>query len=52
VLRPVEDQFYGGRGGKFEDSFGHRWRIAGLKEDLSPGELKAKSKALYAAGLA
>lgn len=46
VLRPAEDQFYGDRGGKFEDPFGHRWRIASRKEDLSPGELMARAKAL------
>lgn len=40
VLRPVADQFYGDRGGKFEDPFGHRWWIATHKEDVSPEEMK------------
>jgi PhnB protein len=47
VLRPVEDQFYGDRGGKFEDPFGHRWWIATRKEDMSPEELKARAADLF-----
>ncbi len=50
VLRPVMDQFYGDRGGKFEDPFGHRWWIATRKEDLSPEELRARAAALFASG--
>ncbi len=47
VLRPVADQFYGDRGGKFEDPFGHRWWIATHKEDVSPDELKRRAAALF-----
>jgi PhnB protein len=47
VLRPVMDQFYGDRGGKFEDPFGHRWWIATHKEDISPQELKTRAEALF-----
>ena len=47
VLRPVQDQFYGDRGGKFEDPFGHRWWIATRKEDLSADELRARANALF-----
>jgi PhnB protein len=39
VLRPVEDKFYGDRGGEFEDPYGHRWSIATHIEDLSPEEM-------------
>jgi PhnB protein len=49
VLQPVEDQFYGDRGGKFEDPFGHRWWIASRKEDLAPEELKRRAAALFGA---
>jgi PhnB protein len=49
VLQPVEDQFYGDRGGKFEDPFGHRWWIASRKEDLTPEELKRRAAALFGA---
>jgi PhnB protein len=49
VLRPVADQFYGDRGGKFEDPFGHRWWIATRKEDIPPDELKRRAAALFGA---
>ncbi len=42
VLRPVEDKFYGDRGGEFEDPFGHRWSIATHVEDLSPEEMEER----------
>ncbi|MGB6177128.1 MAG: VOC family protein [Methylocella sp.] len=47
VLRPVADQFYGERGGKFEDPSGHRWWIATHKEDISLEELKNRAAALF-----
>jgi PhnB protein len=47
VLRPVADQFYGDRGGKFEDPFGHRWWIASRKENIPPEELKKRAAALF-----
>ncbi len=49
VLRPVEDQFYGDRGGKFEDPFGHRWWIASRKEDIPLDDLKRRAEALFGA---
>lgn len=47
VLRPVADQFYGERGGKFEDPSGHRWWIATYKEDISLEELENCAAALF-----
>ena len=47
ILRPVADQFYGDRGGKFEDPFGHRWWIATRKEDVPPDELRRHAVALF-----
>ncbi|MGH8447579.1 MAG: VOC family protein [Solimonas sp.] len=47
VLRPVEDQFYGDRGGKLVDPFGHVWWIATHKEDLSNEEIQKRAAALY-----
>lgn len=41
-VRPVEDKFYGDRGGEFEDPFGHRWSIASHIEDLTPEEMEAR----------
>jgi PhnB protein len=42
VLRPVEDKFYGDRGGEFEDPYGHRWSIASHVEDVSPEEMQQR----------
>ena len=43
----VEDQFYGDRGGKITDPFGHRWWIASRKEEVSREEMKRRAKELY-----
>ncbi|MGH8462093.1 MAG: VOC family protein [Stenotrophobium sp.] len=48
VLRPVENQFYGDRGGKFEDPYGHIWWFATHREDVSPEEMQRRVKALFA----
>lgn len=44
VLRPVADQFYGDRGGKFEDPYGHLWYFATHTEDVSPEEMQRRAK--------
>jgi len=49
TLRPVTDQFYGDRGGKFEDPFGHCWWIASRKETVAPEELERRAAALFGA---
>lgn len=46
-LKPVEDQFYGDRAGKFADPFGHIWMIATHKEDVLPEEIERRVAALY-----
>lgn len=43
MLRPVEDQFYGDRGGKLQDPFGHIWWISTHKEDLSHEEIARRA---------
>ena len=47
VVSPVEDQFYGDRGGKITDPFGHHWWLATHKEDVSPEEMKKRAAAMY-----
>jgi PhnB protein len=42
VLRPVENKFYGDRGGEFEDPYGHHWSIATHVEDVSPEEMQQR----------
>ncbi len=46
VLRPLEDQFYGDRAGKFADPFGHLWFCATHKEDVAPEEIERRAKAM------
>lgn len=48
AVRPVQDQFYGDRGGSFTDPFGHSWHVATHKEDLTPEELDKRVKAAMA----
>ena len=43
VRRAVADQFYGDRGGQFEDPFGHVWYFATHKEDLSAEEIQRRA---------
>ena len=43
--RPVEDKFYGDRGGSLVDPFGHIWHIATHKEDVSPEEMEKRAAA-------
>jgi PhnB protein len=47
VIRPVADQFYGDRGGKLRDPFGHVWWISTHIEDVSPAEMKTRADKLF-----
>ena len=49
ALRPVEDQFYGDRSGRFEDPFGHRWDVATHVEDVPREEMERRAAAAMAA---
>ena len=40
ITRPLEDQFYGDRGGCVEDPFGHSWYISSHVRDVSPEEMQ------------
>ena len=44
VVRPVQDQFYGDRGGTVTDPYGHVWHVSTHKEDLSMDELRARAE--------
>jgi PhnB protein len=48
-LRPVEDKFYGDRGGEIEDPFGHRWSLATHVEDVSEDEMARRAKEMMGA---
>lgn len=47
VAQPVENQFYGDRGGKIIDPFGHKWWIATRVEDVSVEEQHRRAGELY-----
>jgi PhnB protein len=47
VLEPVADQFYGDRGGKLRDPFGHKWYIASRIEEVSEDEVRRRAQDLY-----
>lgn len=46
-VRPVETHFYGDRGGKLVDPFGHAWVISTHIEDVPYEEMKRRAQALY-----
>ena len=50
ALRPLEDQFYGDRLGRFEDPFGHQWNVATHVEDVPPEEMSRRVAEAEAAG--
>jgi PhnB protein len=50
ALRPVQDQFYGDRSGRFEDPFGHRWSVATHIEDVPPDEMARRAAKLMGGG--
>src|SRR5215469_8691999 len=45
VIFPIADQFYGDRGGRLLDPFGHMWIVSTHKEDLTPEEVSRRAEA-------
>jgi PhnB protein len=45
VIFPIADQFYGDRGGRLLDPFGHMWIVSTHKEDLTPEEVSRRAQA-------
>jgi PhnB protein len=41
-IYPLELQFYGDKGGRLEDPFGHQWGLAQHVEDVSPEEMERR----------
>jgi PhnB protein len=46
--KPVVDQFYGDRSGQLEDPFGHLWKVATHKEDITPEEMQKRVREMFA----
>ncbi len=45
LIFPIADQFYGDRGGRLEDPFGHMWIVSTHKEDVPPEEMSRRVEA-------
>ncbi|MFZ1993294.1 MAG: VOC family protein [Solirubrobacteraceae bacterium] len=46
VIYPLADQFYGERGGRLRDPFGHQWMLSRVTEVLSADEIARRGAAL------
>ena len=47
VMYPLEDQFYGERGGRLRDPFGQQWMMSQHIEDVSPREMSRRAAAFF-----
>jgi PhnB protein len=47
VLFPLEDQFYGERGGRLRDPFGHHWMLSQVIEAVSHEEVVRRGAAYF-----
>jgi PhnB protein len=47
VMYPLEDQFYGERGGRLRDPFGQQWMMSQHIEDVPAEEMARRAAALY-----
>jgi PhnB protein len=52
LAKPVQDEFYGERGGKLVDPFGHVWQVMTHQEDVPAEEMQRRYDALLAGGKA
>jgi PhnB protein len=50
ITRAVETQFYGDRGGKLVDPYGHEWYISSHVEDLTPEEIGKRAAEKFGGG--
>jgi PhnB protein len=49
VIYPLANQFYGERGGRLGDPFGHQWMLAQRTEDLSHAEMTRRAAEFFGA---
>ena len=47
VVRPLQDYFYGERGGVVSDPFGHHWMLGSQIEEVTPEEMQRRYTALF-----
>jgi PhnB protein len=48
VVYPLEDQFYGERGGRLRDPFGQQWMMSQRTEQLSREEMERRAASFFA----
>jgi PhnB protein len=48
IVYPLEDQFYGERGGRLRDPFGHQWMLSQRIERLSHEEMNRRATTFFA----
>ncbi len=48
VVYELADQFYGERGGRLRDPFGHQWMLSKRTERLSRAEMDRRAAAFFA----
>jgi len=47
IVYPLADQFYGERGGRLRDPYGHQWMLAQRIEELSADEVDRRGQAYF-----
>ena len=47
VIYPLEDQFYGERGGQLRDPFGQQWMMSQHIEDVQAEEMARRAAAFF-----
>jgi len=47
VIYPLADQFYGERGGRLRDPFGHQWMLSQVIEHVSPDEMERRAAEFF-----
>jgi uncharacterized glyoxalase superfamily protein PhnB len=50
VVYPLEDQFYGERGGRLRDPFGQQWMLSKRIEAVSAEEMRRRAASFFASG--
>jgi PhnB protein len=44
---PLADQFYGERGGRLRDPFGHQWMLSQVIEEVPPEEMERRAAQFF-----
>jgi len=47
IIYPLDDHFYGERGGRVRDPFGHQWMLSQVVEDVSHEEMERRAQEFF-----